>query len=368
MVNGVLGLLFAAALAAAALLYAQQGRPWVLDVAVGAAVCGAALLRGRRPGLAAAAGLALAAVGALVAGLAALPGEPGGAAVLGLLVLGGSAVRRLPPGQAGLVAAAGLVMMLAGLLIAGPMSTPFRVGGQAWLLALGAGLALRLRDQWLRAATEAVRREERLALARELHDVVAHHITGILVQAQATRLVGRRKPELLDESLAGIEKASGQALTAMRQVVGLLRDTEDVVSTAPPAAGPEQLVELVAGFTGHGHPEVRLALPEPSRPWPPEVAGTVFRVVQESLTNIARHAPHAREAVVAVIDTFDEVSVTVTNDASSTPSRPHPGGFGLVGMRERVEALGGTFAAGPQTGEGWSVRATMPVAAEEVRR
>ncbi|GAA0677220.1 hypothetical protein GCM10010193_33110 [Kitasatospora atroaurantiaca] len=85
-----------------------------------------------------------------------------------------------------------------------------------------------------------------------MHDVVAHHITGMVVQTQAARIVARRRPENLDTTLAGIEEAGGEALAAMRRVVGLLRDTDDVATTAPTARGPEQLAELVRRFDGHG--------------------------------------------------------------------------------------------------------------------
>ncbi|MBT2404838.1 histidine kinase dimerization/phosphoacceptor domain-containing protein [Streptomyces sp. ISL-21] len=176
--------------------------------------------------------------------------DPGAAAVLGLLVLGGSAVRALARRQAVAVAVAGLALMAAGLLTVEAPSTPFRVGIEVWILALGAGLGLRLLDHRRRAAAEAVRQEERIALARELHDVVAHHITGIVVQTQAARIVAGRRAETLDATLAGIEEAGGEALTAMRRVVGLLRDTDDVATTAPTAPGPEQLAELVGGSTG----------------------------------------------------------------------------------------------------------------------
>ncbi|MEW2486970.1 ATP-binding protein [Streptomyces sp. NPDC048411] len=153
----------------------------------------------------------------------------------------------------------------------------------------------------------------------------------------------------------------------MRRVVGLLRDTDDVATTAPTAPGPEQLAELVRRFDGHG-PEVSLRLPVDPAPWPPEVATTVHRVVQESLTNIARHAAHARSASVDIAHGPDTVTVTVTDDATPGHTRhKHHGGFGLIGMRERVEALGGHLSAGPAPNTGWSVLATLPVPKEETR-
>lgn len=153
--------------------------------------------------------------------------------------------------------------------------------------------------------------------------MVAHHVTGMVVQAQAARIMARQQPETLDGTLAGIEEAGGDALAAMRRVVGLLRDTEDAVGTAAPVPGPEQLSELVGRFDGHG-PEVQLRLPaDPAPTWPPEVAGTVHRIVQEALTNIARHAAHARTATVDVAQGPEGVTVTVTDDAP--PGHPGTG-------------------------------------------
>ncbi|MFF7247580.1 sensor histidine kinase [Embleya sp. NPDC008237] len=367
LVNTALGLMFALALVAMAAQYAAQDRVWAFDAAVGTVVCLIALGRGRHRGWAAAFGLLMAGAAAVVARFTHLPGEPGAAAVLGLLVLGGSAVRALAWRQAAAVAVAGLALMAAGLLTVEAPSTPFRVGIEVWTLALGAGLGLRFLDHRRRATAEAVRQEERLALARELHDVVAHHITGMVVQTQAARIVARRRPESLDTTLAGIEEAGGEALAAMRRVVGLLRDTDDVATTAPTAPGPEQLAELVRRFDGHG-PEVSMRLPAKSAPWPPEVATTIHRIVQEALTNVARHAAYARTAIVDIVEGPETVTVTVTDDAppGRTP-RKHHGGYGLIGMRERVEALGGHLSAGPGPDTGWSVRAALPVPAEEPR-
>ncbi|MFI9327866.1 sensor histidine kinase [Kitasatospora sp. NPDC052868] len=367
LVNAVLGLLFALTLVAMAAQYAAQGRVWAFDAAVGAVVCSIALGRGRHRGWATALGLLVTGGAAVVARFAHLPGEPGAAAVLGLLALGGSAVRALAWRQAATVAAAGLALMTAGLLTAEAPSTPFRVGIEVWILALGAGLGLRFLDHRRHATAEAVRQEERLTLARELHDVVAHHITGMVVQTQAARIVARHRPENLDTTLAGIEEAGGEALAAMRRVVGLLRDTDDVASTAPTALGPEQLAELVRRFDGHG-PEVSMRLTAGPAPWPPEVATTVHRIVQEALTNVARHAAHARTAIVDIVQGPATLSVTVTDDARpGRPPRKHHGGYGLIGMRERVEALGGHLSAGPAPDTGWSVHAALPLSGKAPR-
>lgn len=375
LVNAALGTLFAAVLVVMAAQYAAQGRVWGFDAAVGTVVCLIALGRRRHPGRAAALGLAVAGTAAVIARLAHLPGEPGAAAVLGLLVLGGCAVRALAWRRAAVVAAAGLALMAVGLLTVEAPSTPFRVGIEVWILALGAGVGLRFLDHRRRAVAEAVRQEERLALARELHDVVAHHVTGIVVQTQAARIVARRRPESLDTTLAGIEEAGGEALTAMRRVVGILRDVDDAAPTAPPTPHPDQLRELIRRFEGQGPgPTVSLRLPADPTPWPPEVATTIHRIVQEALTNIARHAPHASTVEIGIeidsgMDTDIDhgpdtgtITVTITNDGPPGHApRKHHGGYGLIGMRERVEALGGSLSAGPGRDNGWSVHATLPL-------
>ncbi|WP_240687240.1 sensor histidine kinase [Amycolatopsis suaedae] len=355
-VNAVLGVVFAAVLAVTAYAIADTwgGGYWVFGCVTGAVVAGLAVTARHRV-WAVAAGLGIAAITVLVAQIGHLPAEPSPATALGLSVLVGSATRTLPPPWA-VAAAAGGLAVVAGTWLTGTGTTVAVLNSMAWLAAIGTGLGLRLLDLRRRVVAEQVRRDERLELARELHDIVAHHITGIVLHAQAARIVRRRDPDQLDESLDGIETASSEALTAMRRVVGLLRDAEDA---APATPGPEQLGELVARFTG---PPVKLWLPDGEPGWPQEVTSTVYRIVQESLTNIARHAAHAGSVTVEVTQDRHAVTVAVTDDAPPAPARYHRrGGYGLVGMRERVEALGGTLRAGPRTGAGWTVHATLPI-------
>ncbi|WP_245656346.1 sensor histidine kinase [Microtetraspora fusca] len=367
-----LAVVFAAVLAFWASRIAESwgGGYWQFDCAAGAVVCLIALLRRRERAWAAIAGLAVAAVAIPAALFGGLPAEPGPAMALGLSVLVGSAVRTLPARSAGAVAAGGLAVVAASLLSARTLALGVpavtMLNGAGWLAAVAAGLTPRLLGARRRAAAEKVRRDERLALARELHDLVAHHVTGIVLQAQAAQLVARKRPEKVDASLAGIEAAGSEALAAMRRVVGLLRDAD---GAAPATYSPERLEDLVGRFGGDGR-TVRLRLPDDDEAatWPPEVASTVYRVVRESLTNIARHAPQARTVTVGVTQARDAVTVEVTDDAPRPPGRyPRRRGYGLVGMRERLEVLGGTLRAGPREDAGWSVLATLPVPARERR-
>ncbi|MDT0343898.1 sensor histidine kinase [Streptomyces litchfieldiae] len=367
--------LFLAALVTQTVAIAQSWGAWywLPGAAAAVAVCALALLRHRhrhrhRAWLAGA-GLAVAAVAVTLSKAADLPQEPGPALALGLSVLVGSAIRALRPVPAGVIAAAGLALVAGGQLAANPavsgVTAVTAVNGAAWLAAVAVGLSLRLLDDRARTTAEQVRRDERLELARELHDVVAHHIAGMLIQAQAAQVVGRKDPGKAVDSLAGIETCAADALTAMRRVVGLLRD-----DTGPASPGPERLGALVERFNQQG-PRVHLRMPDApdgEAAWPPEVTSTVYRVVREALTNVRRHAAGAGSVSVTVGRDPRGVTVEVVDDAPSGPVRPaHRAGYGLLGMRERVESLGGTLFSGPGRGAGWFVRATLPLPTREPR-
>ncbi|GAA3287940.1 histidine kinase [Dactylosporangium vinaceum] len=337
------------------------GLYWLPGLLAGAAVVGTALLRRRAPFATAVAGLLGGVLAVAAARTGGFPVEPQPALALGLAVLTGGAVRRLDPPRAAVLAAAALLVLAAGPLLSARAAS----GGAtvvavadvlAWVAGAGGGLWLRLIAARRQELASAVRREERLVLARELHDVVAHHVTGIVVQAQAARVVARRRPERLEESIRGIEEAGSEALTAMRRIVGLLRDTADA---APASGATERLDELVRRFEAGEARAVRLELPATTTAWAPELTSTVYRIVQESLTNIARHAERAGTVSVRVTESPADVTVAVTDDARA--ARPvKPGGFGLIGMRERVEALGGQLQAGPREPHGWAVVARLP--------
>jgi len=366
-INAGLALVLAAGLAYQEHFIASHHGSWPFDLAVGVVICAAALLRGRRPGWAAAVGLAVAAAAELAAWLWHLPAQPDGPADLALLVLIGSAVRVLPWRQAVPIVAGGAVVAVGSIeryLVFIERGTPdsfaaTRLMVEGLAFAVGIGLWLRLLDVRRAAAFEAVRRGERLELARELHDHAAHHVTGIVLQAQAARVAARSHPERLDEALAGIESVGTAALNSMRQVIGLLRDPDDAGGVS---AGAEELTDLVDRFAGRGS-AVQLRLPDgPADPgWPPELATTVNRIVAEALTNVTRHAPDASAVAVTLAHDREAITVEVTDDAPAAGARfPHASGYGLAGMRERVEALGGTLSAGPRPAAGWAVRATLP--------
>ncbi|MGH3190256.1 MAG: sensor histidine kinase [Streptosporangiaceae bacterium] len=362
-----LGAAMATAITLSALLTARTDKAWPFGLGAGVVICASALLRGRNRARAAVAGLILFAVTGLAVALRAVPQGPlFGGGLAGLLVLGAAAVRMLPLRTAAIIGVAG-TLVIGVSETAGPDGLfDHRVlwalaGATAWSAALAVGLYLRYLDFLHRQALETARREERLDLARELHDVVAHHVTGMVVQAQAARFAGQDHAGTLLSALDSIETAGAGTLAAIRQLVGLLRDPDDTASGPP----PEPISQLVQRFAEHGPPvDLRLPAGASASGWPPEVASTMYRIVQEALTNIARHAPGARSVVVTVTHDPQQLMVEVTDDAPASRHHRPGGGYGLVGMRERVEALGGKLRAGPLPGAGWAVQAWLPVPAQ----
>ncbi len=321
-----------------------------------------ALFRERHRAWALTGGLVICAAAAVISLAAQSRSQPGFAATAALLVLGASYVRIATARRTGLVLIAGLVVLTVGRIeLRASLVLPVAfLGVIAWCAALGVGLWLRSLDLHRRAAIAAVRHDERLELARELHDVVAHHIAAIVVQSQAAQLRATKRPGALPGALAEIESAGSDALIAMRRVVGLLRQPDDVQGVLP---GTEQLGDLVRRFSARGRSvEVHLAeAADDPAAWAPEIRTTVYRVTQEALTNIVRHAPEARVVRVMVDDDPIGLRIEITNDGPHQPPQPPwSGGYGLVGMRERVEALRGRFQAGPGPDGGWTVLATIP--------
>lgn len=224
----------------------------------------------------------------------------------------------------------------------------------AGLIAVGGGLLMRMRDRsreaLAAAAEERARRDERLDMARELHDVVAHHVTGMLVQAQAALVVGEQDRATAYEMLPGIVTGGTDALGAMRAMVRTLRDNGAATATSDLTSDLRQLVEK------SGLPvRTNIELTEDVRP---ELGRSVLRLVQEALTNTRKHAHDATNVEVDVRLTASAVLLSVVDNGTARPA--HSGGFGLVGMRERVHELGGRFFAGA-TGEGWLVTAELPL-------
>jgi signal transduction histidine kinase len=240
------------------------------------------------------------------------------------------------------------------LISAGVLAVTFRM----WQLHLRE--AEQRADQAERTRDEAARRkamQERLRIARELHDSLTHSISVIQVQAGVAVHLARKRGEDVPPALLAIQEAGADAARELRATLGVLRSEED-----GDGSGLSQLDSLVARARAAGLP-VTVTVTGAQRPLPPGTDQAAYRIVQEALTNVSRHADQAC-ASVHLHYTPDTVSIQVDDDGNgtvtSTGTRPSGHGLGLVGMRERVSALGGRLYAGPRDDGGFRVRAELP--------
>ncbi|MCC4321538.1 sensor histidine kinase [Streptomyces malaysiensis] len=222
----------------------------------------------------------------------------------------------------------------------------------------------RLVEQEELTAEERARRtllEERNRIARELHDVVAHHMSVISIQAQVAPHLAENPSDELKENLAGIRQNAVEALAELRRVLGVLRSEDALADGARHAPQPtlDRLDELVGTVRGTGITILTDVTGE-RRPLPPGVELSAFRIVQEALSNVMRHAPGA-EARVELGYQRRGLTVRVVNTAPDRPAPPSPGaGHGLLGMRERAAMLGGELTTGPTPDGGYEVTAVLP--------
>ncbi|MFI1256819.1 sensor histidine kinase [Streptomyces netropsis] len=274
----------------------------------------------------------------------------------------------------------------------------------AWTgMAAAAGDAVRSRRAFIAAIEERAERaertreeearrrvaEERLRIARELHDVVAHHIALVNVQAGVASHIMDSRPDQAKEALAHVREASRSALGELRATVGLLRQHGDPEAPTEPAPGLGVLDQLVDGFARVGlRVDIAAASTLPDGPatatgaagaaglvgpLPAAVDLAAYRVLQEALTNVHKHAGPGARAEVALLRAPDSLLLTVLDDGAGrtalataeAPAGRDDGGLGLIGMRERAAALGGTCEAGPRDlgAPGFRVRASLPVRA-----
>ncbi|MGV9306924.1 MULTISPECIES: sensor histidine kinase [unclassified Nonomuraea] len=298
--------------------------------------------------------------------------HPGAAAVFPVLIAVYTTVRqgRHP------AALAGIVVFLTGMFAFGQDSTTAlppraaiegRVLLVGWLVAAAViGEAKRAWSHYLeqveQRATEAERTreetalrragEERLRIARELHDSLTHSISIIKVQAGVAAHLARKRGEEVPAALTAIQQASADAMRELRATLEVLR--------APDGSGLEQVPDLVERARAAGLP-ANVEVSGSPRPVPAEVGRAAYRIVQEALTNITRHAGPA-SASVRIGYLPDEVVVQIDDDGTAVPEHGHQPGVGLTGMRERVTALGGRLRTGPRPEGGFTVRAELPAA------
>jgi signal transduction histidine kinase len=297
-------------------------------------------------------------------------GSFGAAEALGLLGILFVTSRRGDAGWA--VIGIGTTVIALGLLpLRGGIDTAYVIIGLMLALAatasIGAGVYLRTIASARQRAIDAVRNEQRTEFARDLHDFIAHHVTGIVVQAQGARFIAEQDPQRVLLALEQIERAGAETMASMRRMVGVLRDPR-AKPDAPlaPVAGVGELGVLLDQFTGAGGAIARLHVDGSMDALPVEVSTSAYRVVMEALTNIRQHAPGARVADVWVRRTKDWLLVRVANDGTpqrTAGPRERPG-YGLVGLTERVRAVGGRITAGPGIDGGWVVDAALPLDVE----
>jgi signal transduction histidine kinase len=275
----------------------------------------------------------------------------------------------------------GLAVPFVVLALAGPDRTGSEAGVLTVLLASltpaagWAGIARRARSEALQhsAAREVIAgtlvehtaRGERARIARELHDVVAHHISMVAVQAESARLTTPGMPAAGAQRLAAIGDTARAALTEMRRLLGVLReDARPEAADLRPQPGLQQLNDLLDAARDASGTGTRLILRGPPVTLDPGVELAAYRIAQEALTNVRRHAPGAA-VDVELHYTDDTLRLRIRDNGPGPPPAAPAGGHGLTGMRERAAAVSGQLHTGPAAGGGFLVEATLPVKAEE---
>jgi signal transduction histidine kinase len=372
--------LFAAAALGAIAVSSTHGlAPWLppfAPVQIGMVMAAPVLARRRAP-------LAVLAAATAVATFAIIVGVPGGGAMIGVLAAAYTVGAYVPD----TATAAGAVAVLAsGLALGGAVFVPgsraaetnpggvnplnLLVTGLAVAIAWTAGYAVRIRRAYVAERAERAEREEaervaravadeRLRIARELHDVIGHSISLIAIQSEAATRSARTNPDAVAGFLATISTASREALAEMRHVLAVLRP--DRPDDLRPQPGLAALPELADRIRAAGLP-VRLDVPA-ELTVPPGVGLTAYRIVQEALTNALKHAG-AAHASVTVARCGDTLSVSVRDDGTNPPGTPSATAQGIVGMRERVALYGGALRVGRHPAGGFEVHATLAMTEE----
>lgn len=260
-------------------------------------------------------------------------------------------------------------VVLAVLVCLSSVLTPYVVGRRVRETELARVWAHNAQAEHYEAQLEEQARETRMAeinsrnqIARELHDIVAHSLSVMIVQAEGGRALATKKPERAAEVLETIAETGREALTDIRRIVGVLRSAEDEEFTPMPGFG--DITDMVERAGERVHLSVEGDTPHASQ----GLQLTVFRVVQEAITNFLKHAGPDAECRVVLLYHPDEIEVRVTDDGTGAPGGTNTGGHGLQGMSERVTAMGGTLSAGPRASGGFQVRARLPLTARAQAR
>ena len=326
----------------------RRGHPVEVFAQVTAAAVGVVIL-GFRP-------LGLVAAGALLAGLYTVAAhEPRRHALIAAGVFEGWAVSVLilwsPPGTAFLS-----IVLMTGTAAAAVMTGVNLQTRRAYLAALE-DRAARLESEQDQQARLAVA-SERAHIAREVHDIVTHSLSVMVALADGAEAAVGMSPERAGEAMHQVAATGRQAIGEMRRLVGTLRIDEKTAADRHPAPGIDQLDELLSQVRAAGL-AARLVVGGEMRQLAPGAQLAVYRIVQESLTNIRKHALAATGATVRLYFGADGVDVEVTDDGRPAGNLPDPAGHGIVGMRERAAAYGGTVDAGPGVRGGWRVHVRL---------
>ena len=263
---------------------------------------------------------------------------------------------RIPEGQRFL--AGGLLSLLCLSLMANAYLLGRRVAVQNHVTRLDEALAEERFLAGARSAQDATEMAEdraRTEVARELHDVVAHSLSVIVVQAEGAKALATKKPEAAVEALNVIARTGRSSIGEMRRIVSLLRGESD--ASFGPSPSLPQIPEMIA----KAGPRITLEMPEELPPVPESLGLTAFRVAQESVTNFLKHAGPTARATATITCELEAIDIRVTDDGVGVQAPTEGRGAGVRGMRERVAAMGGTFKAGPRTGGGYEVRARLPL-------
>ncbi|MFC8797816.1 sensor histidine kinase [Promicromonospora sp. NPDC057138] len=357
---GRLDWLLVGVFAAAALVegIVRPGVAWrPLVTALALALIPALLWRRGRPLIAALVGWGVAGLLSVLQ-LTAHPGDLGLYSMMVVLILLYSLVRW----------GSGREMVLGTAFVAVVVTLGMFASSAGWADALGGSVLLLLfvalaavfryrADLWHRQQRE-IRNQERVALARELHDTVAHHVSAIAVQAQAGGVVAGIQPEKAAEVLAAIESEASRTLAEMRSMVRVLREEEAVAYS--PQLG---VADLPALARADATPTVEVSLDGSLARLAGPVDAALYRLAQEALTNAVRHARNATRVGIDVRREGKSVRLRVSDDGQTEPGPAPEPGFGLLGMSERAQLLGGSLSAGPGPAGGWVVEAVLPVEA-----
>lgn len=287
-----------------------------------------------------------------------LPGDPCRLFTASFLVLLVYALFRWGSGRDAVLGSFFVVAKVSAAGLVGSTDGGELVAGFAVMFAAAAlGVAVRFRAATRLRELDQVKLLERERLARDLHDTVAHHVSAMAIRAQAGIAASVSQPGAAVEALRTIEAEASRALAEMRAMVRVLRRDQ------PAELGPNPQVADIERLAGRfrAGPTVDVDLHGDLGDLPPTVGSALYRLAQESVTNARRHARHATRIEVSVAADETSVRLRVSDDGEAGTGRPGgPPGFGLVGMMERADLLGGTCSAGPDPDRGWTVTAVLP--------